>query len=308
MMRLASRIKQALGSVGAYRAWLASHSYPGVAVLAYHGVRPDSLPDGSLHLEELHVRASRLDAHCRMLRALGCSPLSFTDWCDIAAGRRPLPPRAVMLTFDDGYRSVLTEALPVLERHAMPATVFVCTGPVERQVRFWFDALAERRGHDAVAHAKTLAYDEWRDAVTRDEMRVAPDDPHAPLTITEVRQLSAHPLVAIGAHTETHPMLARAPERVQREEIQRSRASLEAWLGRPVTAFAYPNGRPGEDFTTVAARAVADAGFAHAFAIRAAFANPADGRYGHPRFMMLDAIDAAELAHRLAVTWARGTA
>jgi peptidoglycan/xylan/chitin deacetylase (PgdA/CDA1 family) len=87
-----------------------------------------------------------------------------------------------------------------------------------------------------------------------------PDDPAGPrgLTAAEVAQLAEGGLVAVGAHTVTHPMLPTlSPER-QREEIVQSKADAEALVGRPVTAFSYPHGR--HDART--ARIVREAGFA----------------------------------------------
>jgi peptidoglycan/xylan/chitin deacetylase (PgdA/CDA1 family) len=295
--------KRVLRSLGYYRRRLASSPGAGVAVLAYHAVRDDRWPAGSMHFEELHVTAAHFDAHCAVLRALNCSILSLADWSAIASGERPLPPRAVMVTFDDGYRSILTHALPVLERHEVPAAVFVCTDPVERQTRFWWDAVAERRGEAAVEDAKSLPQRAWRELVLAEEMPASADDPHAPLSCLELQRLAAHPLVSIGAHTVTHPILANADARVQFGEIRSSRASLEDWVQRPVTAFAYPNGARGTDFTSVAEREVEAAGFEHAFAVGSGFADPRANRFAHPRFLVLDSVDANELAHRLAVSW-----
>jgi peptidoglycan/xylan/chitin deacetylase (PgdA/CDA1 family) len=305
-MILPGHIKTALNRLGVYRRRLAAHARPGVAVLAYHGVRPAR--GAWMHFANLHVTSGRLDDHCRALRDLDCSFLSLADWCRIAAGERPAPPRAVMLTFDDGYRSVLTHALPVLERHGIPAAVFVCTSPIERQVRFWFDAIADEGGEAAVEQAKTLAYGEWRDDVRRAERRVAAGDPHAPLTIRELQQLAAHPLIAIGAHTASHPILAKAPPDVQQEEVEGSRAALRAWLGSTPAAFAYPNGRPRIDYTDATLRVLAEGGTSHAFTTGNAFADPSAAALEHPRFLMLDAVDGVELAHRLAVAWPRTAA
>lgn len=304
-MNIREGIKTALESVGFYRSRLQTSPFPGVAVLGYHGVRDDRWPSGSMQFETLHVTASRLDEHCRVLRDLGCTMLTLREWSDIAAGGAP-PPRAVLLTFDDGYRTVLTQALPILERHGMPAAVFACCDPIQRRQRFWFDALAEREGEAAVEILKTLPYDQWRVRVEAAAMPVASDDPHAPLAPEELRQLAAHPLIEIGAHTATHPILACAPLDVQIDEIRRSRRVLEEWLDRPVTSFAYPNGRPGLDYTADTKQEVARCGFDHAFAVWPAFAEPgSDRRFDEPRFLMLASITGPELAHRLAISWPR---
>ena len=303
-MSLQQHIKHALDSLGMYRSVLRLHPFAGVAVLVYHGVRADDWPAGTMRHEMLHVRAQRLDDHCRALRDL-CTPISLSDWRAVATGEARAPERPALVTFDDGYRTVLRHALPVLDLHRIPAVVFVCTNPIERQERFWFDAVAELSGDETVEEAKRLEYNAWRALVDRAAMTAAIDDPHAPLTIAELQSLASHPLIAIGAHTVSHPILARAPLDVQRDEIAKSRATLEPWLGRPVYAFAYPNGRRGVDYSADSIQAVADAGFADAFSVNDTFADPCARRLDSSRFLMHDAITGAELAHRLAVSWPR---
>jgi peptidoglycan/xylan/chitin deacetylase (PgdA/CDA1 family) len=187
----------------------------------------------------------------------------------------------------------------------MPAAVFVCSRPVERQVRFWFEAMAQHEGEDAVARAKELDYASWQQVARRYEVPVDGNDPHAPLTIGELQQLAAHPLVSVGAHSMSHPILSRAPIEVQRDEIRGSRLALENWIGAPVTAFAYPNGRPGVDFTPETEGVVAASGMRVGFSTGEQMAHPAGPPFKQPRFMMLDAISATELAHRLAMSWPR---
>src|SRR5262245_48550547 len=53
-----------------------------------------------------------------------------------------VPENAVVVTFDDGYLDNLTNAKPILEAHDVPATVFVCSGAVGKNVEFWWDQLA----------------------------------------------------------------------------------------------------------------------------------------------------------------------
>src|SRR5712691_6773708 len=292
-MTVQEHIKHALDSLGMYRSLLRLHPFAGVAVLVYHGVRADDWPAGTMRHEMLHVRAQRLDDHCRALRDL-CTPISLSDWRAVAAGEARAPERPALVTFDDGYRTVLRHALPVLDRHRIPAVVFVCTNPVERQERFWFDAVAEVFGDETADDAKRLEYGARRALADQAAMAAAIDDPHAPLTIAELQILASHPLIAIGAHTASHPILARAPLDVQREEIAKSRTALETWLGRPVNAFAYPNGRRGIDYSADSTQAVADAGFADAFTVNEGFANPCGQRLDSSRFLMHAAITGAE--------------
>jgi peptidoglycan/xylan/chitin deacetylase (PgdA/CDA1 family) len=126
----------------------------------------------------------------------------------VAAWRRgeALPARTFVLTFDDGYRSVHTEAFPVLQRLGMTATVFLTPG--------------------AAAAAERLPSLNGR----------------AMLTWTEIREMHRAG-IAFGAHSLTHPDLTRLPaDRVARE-IGDARTVVEQRLGSTVEGFAYPFGR-----------------------------------------------------------------
>lgn len=301
---LASFGKWALLGSGHYGRRLRQDTFPGVAVLGYHGVRADEWPAGTMTFEGLHVRARELDAHCRLARAT-CHPISLAQWCQARAGGPSLPPRPVLFTFDDGYRTVFTLARPILERYGIPAVVLVCSDPVYQRRLLWYDAAARARGEDEVERIKTLPFDEW-EALQAAWSRPADEaDPMAPLTVAEVRALAETPGIEIGAHTAAHPILARGSIEQQSAQIADCKARLEDWIGRPVTAFAYPNGRPGQDYNADTVALVKESGFETAFTTRTGFATPHEEPLESSRFLMLAGISAAELAHRLVYSWRR---
>ncbi len=178
---LASAVKQGLLAAGQYRRTLARTTLPGVAVLGYHGLRRDDLADGATAFENLHVRASTFDAHCRIVRDC-CDPISLDDWRAAAAGRSRLPERPVLITFDDGYASVARIGAPILAAHRLPAVVFVCSEPIASRRLLWFDAVAARDGEAAVEPWKSRGYDRWL-AECAGSAPVADDDPRAPMTV-----------------------------------------------------------------------------------------------------------------------------
>ncbi len=294
--------KRALFGAGHYARALATRRFPGIAVLGYHAVVADHTPRARLPFAALHVDAATLDAHLKLLAA-HCDPLSLDDARAIWAGSTPMPPRAVLVTFDDGHRGVLRLALPLLERHKVPAAVFVCTEPVATGNSFWFDTLARSESEAAVEAAKRQPYIAWRARTERVVLRAAETDPLAPCTVDEVRALAAHPLITLGAHTATHPVLAQAALTDQGDEIVRSLDALAGWTGVRPDALAYPNGRPGIDFSVDTERVAARSGIAVAFSTQPAFAALAGRALARPRFVMLESVDAAELAHRLAYSW-----
>nr|WP_281386058.1 polysaccharide deacetylase family protein [Nocardioides luti] len=133
-----------------------------------------------------------------------------------------LPERAVALTFDDGYASVLETAWPLLQERRMPATFYVVSGYLDSGERFPWD-------RDEAPH------DRFR-LVRADEVVAAADEG-----------------LAIGSHTVSHPWLPRLDRAEVRRELHDSRVLLEELLARPVTSLAYPTGGWSREVRAVAA-------------------------------------------------------
>jgi peptidoglycan/xylan/chitin deacetylase (PgdA/CDA1 family) len=271
-----------------------------VAILCYHGVRTDG-QDAS-PFNELHVTQRTFERHCRLL-SKSCNPISLDDLRAARAGVRALPPRPVLITFDDGYRGVLDYALPVLERYRMPAVVFVCAGPVLGGTHFWFDVLCRTSGERAVLEAKRAPYTEWKALVAGLETAAPASERHRPLTLEEVRRLAASPLIEIGGHTMSHPTLALAPIGEQRREIAGCRRALQDALNKPIESFAYPYGGLMQDYSPDTVALVKESAFSLAFTTEQCFGLFDGDPFQIPRFVMLESVDEVELAHRLSHSW-----
>jgi peptidoglycan/xylan/chitin deacetylase (PgdA/CDA1 family) len=195
-------------------------------------------------------------------------------------GRAPLPPRALLLTFDDAYRDFGQHAWPVLRRHGLPAVLFVPTGFPDRADRpFWWDrlyrAFASARREDplpsaagmlplATPAARERSFRRVRDRVkelpNREAMelvaRVCSSLEPSPaqgavLGWDELRQL-AREGVALCAHTRNHPLLDRIRPDEIRAEIAGSLADLRREIGDAPPVLAYPDGRYGQAALRVA--------------------------------------------------------
>lgn len=201
-------------------------------------------------------------------------PVSLDEVLDAVAGRRRLPRRAVLITFDDGHRSVFEEARPLLRARGMPAAVFVVAGLLDTATPYWFGEARElvRRGGrvdgitatapDAVVRAMKKMPDEVR-LKALDALRAT-----AASTVPAMPQLKQQELsmleeagIAVGNHTLTHPCLDQCTGAKIVEEVELAHEMLIDALGHPPRAFAYPNG--DEDPRVV--RAVAECGYEAAF-------------------------------------------
>lgn len=254
---------------------------PRLSVLIYHRVVPSR---DAMRPDE--PTAEEFDLQMRLLRE-HFDPLPLAD---AAAGlaRGSLPRRAVCVTFDDGYADNEQVALPVLARYDIPATVFVSTGYLNGG-RMWNDTVIEALRNWEGAHAalEDLALPGYPLATMADRRAAAHDllprikhrDPserqrivdaiaqrsgglpdNLMMTDAQVRRL-ARAGVEIGAHTVSHPILATVAPEVARQEIQSSKAQLEALVEREVAAFAYPNGLPERDYGAEHRAMVQEAGF-----------------------------------------------
>jgi peptidoglycan/xylan/chitin deacetylase (PgdA/CDA1 family) len=92
----------------------------------------------------------------------------------------------------------------------------------------------------------------------------------------------------IGAHTATHPILTRLSSADARREINESREYLTAILSEPVSLFAYPNGKPGQDYTAEHVHMVRDAGFGAAVSTAWGVASKDADLFQLPRFTPWD--------------------
>lgn len=208
-----------------------------LTVLAYHGVdEPASFERQLDHLRE--------HAH----------PVSFDQVVEALDGGGPLPDRAVLVTFDDGDRSLLEAGLPRLEGRGIPALAFVVAGWLDGdRAPWWVEAeeLSSRgartgeapglAGRSLVTALKRLPDERRRRALAELRRAEVPQPRRPQLRSEELPRLEAGG-VRIGSHSLTHPCLSRcSAEQVEREVLGAHRL-LTGALGRPPVAFAYPDG------------------------------------------------------------------
>jgi peptidoglycan/xylan/chitin deacetylase (PgdA/CDA1 family) len=233
---------------------------------------------------------------------------------DALAGGDPPRPR-VVLTFDDGHGGWHEHLLPIVEREALPVTLYVATGHVQSGVPYWFDAVvnavqtaepltldASDTGHGRITLNAERGESNWlRISALLEAMKAlepTPRDalagrivaataahprPHfrqlAPLTVAQVRELAQSRWVTIGSHSHGHQLLDRIELDAARDSIAQSMALLAEWTGRTVTHFAYPNG----NYNAALAAALPGLGVASAVTTRHGLWRRDGSRYELPR-------------------------
>lgn len=288
----------ALGTAGRQR----------LAILIYHRVLPgrDPLRPGEPTVAEFDWQMALVRKHF--------NPLPLVEAADRLRDGS-LPPRAICVTFDDGYADNEELALPVLQKYAVPATVFVSTGFLNGG-RMFNDTVIEsiRQCTDETLDLSGIGLERYalRDAperiaaidailtaikhrepadrsglVNEIEGRAGQLPRNLMMTDAQVRNLGSSG-VSVGAHTVNHPILQSVNSTVAKTEIGDSKATLEALTQRPVDSFAYPNGRPGDDYSILHRDMVEELGFAVAVSTHWGVATPDSDLFQLPRFTPWD--------------------
>ncbi|MFV0347388.1 MAG: polysaccharide deacetylase family protein [Halodesulfovibrio sp.] len=248
---------------------------PGLSVLMYHRVSHDAL---------LSVPPDVFEEQMALL-ARDFEPISLRSAVE-RLGRGDSCNGCVCVTFDDGFQDNWTTAYPILEKHGVPATVFVACDALT-QGTLWFyafdDAVFSAAAGEADLTAFGLGVHTWQDAAGKmdavgrvhDRMKQfghaellsivqavasAAGGKRIMMTPEECKKLAASGLVDIGAHTVSHPILTGLPDDALVHEIMNGKSMLEAMIGREVSLFSYPNGT-ARDFDDRVVEVVRRAGF-----------------------------------------------
>jgi peptidoglycan/xylan/chitin deacetylase (PgdA/CDA1 family) len=276
-----------------------------LTILMFHRVheQPDTLFPNQMHAAVFHERMRWIRNWFNVL------PL---DHATAALARGSLPERALAITFDDGYADNCTVALPILRDFDLHATFFVSTAFIDGG-RMWNDTVIEAvrgaAGNEVNlssvglgVHRVATADDRRQaiDAILRRLKYLAPAlrqtqaDAIAALvnarlpedlmmTSAQLRTLAAAGM-GIGGHTMTHPILAQVEDNAARNEMGGGREALEAMVRQPVRLFAYPNGKPGQDYNATHVRMATEIGFTAAVSTASGAARAGGSLHELPRF------------------------
>lgn len=182
-----------------------------------------------------------LDLHnakkCFLYLKENYSLISLSDYILYRQNKKSLPPKSLIITFDDGCVSNYN-LLPLFVEMNIVPTIFLCSEIVGTKRRFWFK---HPQAKDFVRKFKGLKNSNRLDLLKNYGF-------HQDLEFEEISALSLNhieemrPYVDFQAHTKYHPILPNCLEEEAFEEICGSKASLYSSLNLNINAFAYPNG------------------------------------------------------------------
>ncbi|MFF7373833.1 polysaccharide deacetylase family protein [Streptomyces massasporeus] len=191
----------------------ASSGTPAIPVFLYHAVMDD--PPG--WIAEFTVTPRQFAAHLDVIAGSGRTPVTISTVADHLAGRAPLPPRPVLLTFDDGFADLPGPTAEVLAARGLPATAYLTTGAI-------------------APGGRSLL-------------------PPAPMmTLARAAELERSGM-EIGSHTVTHAQLDTLTAKALAYELRTSKAVLEDALGHEIRHLAYPHGYNSPRVRAMSARA-----------------------------------------------------
>jgi peptidoglycan/xylan/chitin deacetylase (PgdA/CDA1 family) len=245
-----------------------------LTVLNYHRIEPKEQQRGAgMFQPNISATPEQFVEQISYLKNF-YNPISLDHLLTWLQGNESLPDFPALVTFDDGYRDNFIHAAPILQRQNCPAVIFLTTGYINKKQGFYWDVSAycftwtNRRVVDLPLLGKRTrsrvtgwnsVLKEWVEKLklsNESEKQQAmlnlpsllevevPDDAFARAMMTwdEVRELQSKG-ISFGAHTVSHPILARIPLEQAAREMTESKQRIEHELNLPTRAFAYPNGQ-----------------------------------------------------------------
>lgn len=239
--------------------------------------------------------------------------ISLGEACD-RLSQKSLPIRAACITFDDGYEDNYSNALPILQKYNVPATVFIATDFIDGGI-MWNDVIIESIRNMSgiltineldVENENCVTFKEKRSLLDRLIPKIKYMTPvQREDIVMQIADITGYQLkslmmtseqivemeekgITIGAHTCSHPILRSIDEADAKKEIAHSKEILQGILKNNVNLFAYPNGRPGEDYSNRDVDIVKSLGFKAAVSTRKDIATSSSNVFELPRFTPWD--------------------
>jgi len=244
-----------------------------VKILAYHKIS-NALPYLYLNTKVISFRKQMeyLKGQYKII--------SLREAVELLKTASKFPGKSVVVTFDDGNKSLFNNVFPILQDLKIPATVFLTVNPIEKKEPVWFEFIVyainktlrktlnlESYGlkkylintllekteviEQVVKHVKILDNQKKKEflAVLSDKLKIKADNLDLQnldiISWEEIRKMQERGIY-FGAHTLTHPVLTRLPAEEVASEVFESKKIIEDRLGEKISYFAYPNGKKSD--------------------------------------------------------------
>lgn len=276
--RIARRAQQLLYISGIANLYASLHQDGWALILMYHSVVDDQIapfidPENSITAQEFESQLILLHKTCRII--------SLSELLACLHEKKPIAPKTVVITFDDGYLDNLVNVAPLLAKYRMPATLFLATRYIELAEPQWIDRLYnifQFRSRDECVLAcldesfdlsepiqlrqaygqlkkKLLAagFEERKGVLGQVEEQLEPSShpPRLTLNWDDVHLLKdKFPMFEIGIHTKNHVDLTSLHDKEAEYEIGQSRQDCKNELGCEPKLFSYPYGRHNSKIRT----------------------------------------------------------
>jgi len=178
----------------------------GLPVLVYHKI---GAPPAGSQLKDLWVSPEKFRAQVAWLLAHGYTTVLFSDVMKAHKNNKPLPAKAVLITFDDGYENNYAHAYKILRELGAKGNIFVVFNTIGKA-------------------------NLWHNPATESWVNMA--------GIEMLKEMQDSGVIEFGSHTMNHPNLGKIPLEDAAWELTESKKQLEGALGKEMCAFAYPYG------------------------------------------------------------------
>lgn len=283
---------------------LAAAAPQNILILVYHGVVEK--PDHSISAGP--IDAKQFEQHLAYFKK-NFDVVSLSTAFDMY--RKGIKPKrkTIAITFDDGYENNYLRAVPLLKKYNFPATIFVIANSLQNSEAItWYDHLFfiqnrlnyQQIDTSVVGEPKVSSLYELVRLIQRidldkravlykeldkqvklsDVINQYPREFWKLMTAAENKELAQGGLIEIAAHSYSHPNLGEIPLEAATEELKKSKQLLEAAIGMPVPAIAYPDG----SYTDAVKKASLDAGFTNLLAVDYRCASDAADKSILPRY------------------------
>ena len=266
-----------------------------LTVLAYHRIDDPASPD-FFGYESVVSATPAMFARQMAFVADNFNVIDLDALHAYVVDGKPLPPKPLLITFDDGYLDNYIHAFPVLRQHGFPAVVFLVTDRMDNPAPLWWDVCASYFRRTAKTKVilpllgeQELSTDRHKKQVldtlmgrlkrlpNTEKVAILPqiaesldfdpesDYPSLFASWEQIREMAAGG-IRFQPHTVDHPILTRVSDAEAYRQIAESKARVEAETGQRASAFAYPNGTLG-DYTQSSLKILRDLDFTTAFTL-----------------------------------------